>query len=149
MGDVINLTPRRMLSSQANSFNQQSGLKQCVIKAHEKRALGDIQSSLVSIGFSHNPVLKFTTFPDKDGDVNKMILEIDVADPYYQRIFGERFDISITKYTNQNNEDYFKMETPLSKSSGAFCDVISFVQNFINTNLKPSGGMVHTLVASY
>jgi len=149
MADIVNLVPRIRGRSQACSFNQQSDLRQCAFKAHEKRALGDIQSSLVSIGFSQNPILKFTSFPDKEGEVNKMILEIDVADPYYQAIFGETFDISITKYTNKNNDDYFKMETPLSKSSGAFCDVISYVQNFINTNLKPSGGMVHTLVASY
>jgi|GEM_PF-3450266 len=149
MGEVVNLSGRQAKQNSDNGFNIVAGLDQATFKSFEIRAIGDIQSSLVSIGFSQDPTMKFTAVPDKEGDNNRVILEVDVANIDYQKIFGEVFNISITKFHNQDGANYFKMETPLSKSSGTFCEVIAFVQNFINTNLKPNDGCVRTLIASH
>lgn len=119
---------------------------QIAFKCHERRTLGDIRTRLVEIGFSKDPRFNAEAFPDKSGVSNRLLLDIDVADTYYQRIFGESFVVSITKY-KKDDKDFFQMETPISKSSGAFSDVIMFVENFINTNLKPEHKPVHGMVA--
>jgi len=94
MSDVIVLNHFRKVGIQINPVS----LSQKSFKPHERRAIGDIQSSLVSIGFSHDPTMKFMASPDIEGQNNRIILEIDVADSNYQAIFGEMFDISITKF---------------------------------------------------
>jgi hypothetical protein len=130
-----------------DSFNPIAKLKQKSFKRHELRAIGDIQSSLVSIGFSRDPVLSISATPYKDDVNNMVILKVDVHNRYYQAIFGEFFEITIAKFENDKGRDIFKMETPLHKSSGTFGEVIRLIQTFINTNLKPDDGCVRTLVA--
>ena len=147
MSNIISLFPEKRAESY-RPFNDISCLKQKKFRRHEIRAIGEIQSGLVNIGFSNDPRLSFAAAPDSEGVTNTIVLRVDVHQPEYQRIFGETFDIAISKFENKEGQEVFKMETPLCKSSGSFADVIRFIQRFINTNLKPTDGRVHTLVAS-
>ena len=144
MGDVVVLYPFRQSATPAYL----NGKIQTAFKPHEKRTIGDIRTHLMDIGFTKNPTPKFSAYPDKEQQNNRITLEIDVADPKYQKIFGEHFEITITKYQDQENQDIFIMETPLSKSSGNFGHVIRFVEHFIATNLRPEHTLPKALVAS-
>lgn len=133
---------------QTQDFLPISLLKQQIFCQHEIRSIGDIRTELIMMGFTKDPTYSFCAYPDETGINNKMVLDIDVADSYYASIFGEAFQISIMKFEDQNGSDFYKMETPLSKSSGTFGDVIEFVENFINTNLRSGVDPIRALVCS-
>ncbi len=144
MGDVVILSAFRQSATPACL----NGKTQTAFKPHEKRTIGDIRTHLMDIGFTKNPTFQFSAYPDEAQENNRISLNIDVADPKYQKIFGEYFEITITKYKDSKNSDVFAMETPLSKSSGNFGHVIPFVEHFIATNLRPEHTLPKALVAS-
>ncbi len=144
MGDVVVLNAFKKSTTSARPDNN----IQTAFRQHEIRTIGDIRTHLMDIGFTKNPTPKFSAYPDKEQKNNRITLEIDVADPEYREKFGEFFEITITKYQNQENQNIFVMETPLSKSSGNFGRVIRFVENFIATNLRPEHTLPKALVAS-
>ena len=147
MGDVVALVALNAFKKYTASARPDNNI-QTAFKPHEKRTIGDIRTHLMDIGFTKNPTPKFSAYPDQEQQNNRITLEIDVADPKYQKIFGERFKITITKYKDQQNQDIFIMETPLNKSSGNFGHVIRFVEHFIATNLRPEHTLPKALVAS-
>lgn len=149
MADILILNNFRTVNGPSDrDFIPFNRLKQKEFLRHEQRSIGDIQSCLVTMGFSHDPIMNFTAFPNIEGVNNRVVLEVDVASPHYQRIFGEIFNISISKYSDDQSRDFFIMETPLSKSSGTFKEVIRFVENFINSNLGNNEKPIKALVAS-
>jgi len=117
MGDVVALVALNAFKKYTASARPDNNI-QTAFKPHEKRTIGDIRTHLMDIGFTKNPTPKFSAYPDQEQQNNRITLEIDVADPKYQKIFGERFKITITKYKTNKTKIYSSWKHRLTNPLG-------------------------------
>jgi hypothetical protein len=139
MADIISLALRReALVRREFSYIPMENLLPCEFSSYEIGVFGQIRSSFLCNGFSCDPILQFGTSLPTVAINNKATISIDVKNPAQKEIFGEFFEISVCKFLDKNNQAVFNIALLQLKSSGAFDDVIHFIENFVNTNLEPN-----------